>query len=360
MTKFSSALLLVAEAAASGYGGGSESIARYGPTREYGGYQHDRVWGHGHYEPGDIERFDGHHAEIYGADDLAWGPNGFANAHAHNDATHNWDDQGDGYVCHACGGHGCTLCGGYGHEHKGRMFGYHGHNLKMGFGVGHTHAYLGKKPRSSYNRYKHGVGGRYTQRWTNGYVADTDSDTERDTVLPTDGLNTMDTDTETQAQRVQSLVTVLAPMLLSHNCMILQTLTVTNQSSRKKSMMTTTSQSTTSTSQNTMTTRSHTREVLDITLDTKSHTTREPDMLVRPSLEASVTLTREARDSMTNLSTEETNSMLISPEATVPAVDMPIQSERDMLIKWSLVMDLETTPHSMEKFTDTTLASLTM
>lgn len=164
-------MLMAASVKASGYGYNdqSESIARYGPTREYGGYQHDRVWGHGHYEPGDIERFDGHHAEIYGADDLAWGPNGFANAHAHNDATHNWDDQGDAYVCHACGGHGCTLCGGYGHEHKGRMFGYHGHNLKMGFGVGHTHAYLGKKPRSSYNRYKHGVGGRYTQRWTNGY-----------------------------------------------------------------------------------------------------------------------------------------------------------------------------------------------
>ena len=171
MIKFSSALLLVAEVTAGGYGYSdkSESIARYGPTREYGGYQHDRVWGHGHYEPGDIERFDGHHAEIYGADDLAWGPNGFANAHTHNDDIHNWDDQGDAYICHACGGHGCTLCGGYGHEHKGRTFGYHGHNLKMGFGVGHTHAYLGKKPRSSYNRYKHGVGGRYTQRWTNGY-----------------------------------------------------------------------------------------------------------------------------------------------------------------------------------------------
>jgi len=158
-----------AEAGGYGYSDKSESIARYGPTREYGGYQHDRVWGHGHYEPGDIERFDGHHAEIYGADDLAWGPNGFANAHTHSDDIHNWDDQGDGYICHACGGHGCTLCGGYGHEHKGRTFGYHGHNLKMGFGVGHTHAYLGKKPRSSYNRYKHGVGGRYTQRWTNGY-----------------------------------------------------------------------------------------------------------------------------------------------------------------------------------------------
>ena len=170
MRTFSSALMVVAaQASGYGYSDKSESTARYGPTREYGGYQHDRVWGHGHYEPGDIERFDGHHAEIYGADDLAWGPNGFANAHTHSDDIHNWDDQGDGYICHACGGHGCTLCGGYGHEHKGRTFGYHGHNLKMGFGVGHTHAYLGKKPRSSYNRYKHGVGGRYTQRWTNGY-----------------------------------------------------------------------------------------------------------------------------------------------------------------------------------------------
>jgi hypothetical protein len=167
MKTFSATLLVVA-AQASGYGG-SESVARYGPTQEYGGFQHDQAWGHSHYEPGDIERFDGHHAEIYGADDLAWGPNGYANAHAHSDTVHNWDDQGDAYVCHSCGGHGCTLCGGYGHEHKGRSFGFHGHGLKTGFGVGHTHAYLGKKPRSSYNKYGHGIGGRYTQRWSNGY-----------------------------------------------------------------------------------------------------------------------------------------------------------------------------------------------
>ena len=167
MKTFSATLLVVA-AQAGGYDGG-ESIARYGPTKEYGGFQHDQAWGHSHYEPGDIERFDGHYAEIYGADDLAWGPNGYANAHTHSDTVHNWDDQGDAYICHACGGHGCTLCGGYGHEHKGRQFGYHGHGLKTGFGVGHSHAYLGKKPRSSYNKYGHGIGGRYTQRWTNGY-----------------------------------------------------------------------------------------------------------------------------------------------------------------------------------------------
>ena len=140
-----------------------------GPTRNYGDYQHDRVWGHGHYEPGDITRFENHYAEIYGADDLAWGPNGFQNPHTHNDKVHNWDDQGDANTCHACGGHGCTLCGGYGHVHRNAAFGNHGHNLQTGFGVGHNHAYLGDKVRSSYNRYGHGIGGRYTQRWTNGY-----------------------------------------------------------------------------------------------------------------------------------------------------------------------------------------------
>ena len=141
----------------------------FGPTKDYGAYQHDRVWGHGHYEPGDIERFDNHFAEIYGSDDLAWGPNGYHNPHAHSDNHHNWDDQGDAYVCHGCGGHGCTLCGGYGHGHRNAAFGEHGHGLKTGLGVGHSHAYLGDKPRSSYNRYGHGVGGRYTQRWSNGY-----------------------------------------------------------------------------------------------------------------------------------------------------------------------------------------------
>jgi len=131
--------------------------------------QHDHVWNHAHYEPGNIDRFDNHHAEIYGADDLAWGANGYKNPGVQNDTIHNWDDQGDAWVCHACGGHGCDLCGGYGHMHNNAQFGYHGHTLKTGFGVGHNHAYLGKKVRSTYNKYGHGVGGRYTQRWSNGY-----------------------------------------------------------------------------------------------------------------------------------------------------------------------------------------------
>ena len=77
MQTFSVALLAVG-AAASGYGYGDQGErARWGPTKEHGDYQHDRVWGHGHFEPGDIERFDNHYSEIYGADDLAWGPNGF-------------------------------------------------------------------------------------------------------------------------------------------------------------------------------------------------------------------------------------------------------------------------------------------
>jgi len=134
-------------------------------------YLHDHVWGHTHYDPGNVKRFDGHYAEINGSDDLAWGPNGFQNPlpHTNKDNTHNWDDSGDAYTCHSCGGHGCELCGGYGHFHRTAQFGYHGHNLKNGFGVGHWHTYLGPKVRSSYNKYKHGIGGRYTQRWSNGY-----------------------------------------------------------------------------------------------------------------------------------------------------------------------------------------------
>jgi hypothetical protein len=130
---------------------------------------HDQVWGHGHYEPGDAFRFENHYADIYGADDLAWGPNGFANPHTNSDDIHNWDDQGDGFVCHACGGHGCSLCGGYGHKHTNAQWGYHGHTLKKPHGIGHNHAYLGDKVRSTYNKYGHGIGGRYTQRWSNGY-----------------------------------------------------------------------------------------------------------------------------------------------------------------------------------------------
>ena len=168
---FSAALLASAIEASNSYGDYSAQLMRprYGPTKDYGSYKHDQVWGHGHYEPGDVERFDNHFAEIYGADDLAWGPNGYANPHTENDTVHNWDDQGDAFICHGCGGHGCTLCGGYGHEHKNAQFGYHGHGLKTGFGVGHSHAYLGDKVRSSYNKYGHGVGGRYSQRWSNGY-----------------------------------------------------------------------------------------------------------------------------------------------------------------------------------------------
>jgi len=163
------AALLCAGALASGYDDTMTVRARFGPTKENADFQHDRVWGHGHYEPGDIERFDNHYAEIYGADDLAWGPNGYQNPHTHNDDHHNWDDQGDAFVCHGCGGHGCELCAGYGHQHRNAAFGNHGHTLKTGFGNGHSHAYLGDKPRSSYNKYGHGVGGRYSQRWSNGY-----------------------------------------------------------------------------------------------------------------------------------------------------------------------------------------------
>lgn len=134
-------------------------------------FTHNHVWGHTHYDPGNVKRFDGHLAEIEGADDLSWGPNGFQNplTATNKDSIHNWDDSGDAYVCHSCGGHGCEFCGGYGHFHRTAQFGYHGHNLKNGFGVGHWHTYLGPKVRSSYNKYKHGIGGRYTQRWSNGY-----------------------------------------------------------------------------------------------------------------------------------------------------------------------------------------------
>jgi len=167
-------IALIAGANAS-YGGYSQDSYRpYKSQRwtvpiEENLYGHNQVWGHGHYEPGNACRFENHSAEIYGSDDLAWGPNGYANPHTENDTVHNWDDQGDGYICHGCGGHGCGLCGGYGHRHTKASWGYHGHNLKKGFGIGHSHAYLGDKPRSTYNKYGHGIGGRYTQRFSNGY-----------------------------------------------------------------------------------------------------------------------------------------------------------------------------------------------
>jgi len=140
-----------------------------GPTKDHGDFKHDKVWGHGHYEPGSIARFNNFFADIYGADDDAWGVNGFQNPHNHKDNIHNWDDQGDGQICHACGGHGCGLCFGYGHRHANAQFGWHGHTLKKGLGIGHNHDYLGDKVRSTYNRYGHGYGGRYSQRWSNGY-----------------------------------------------------------------------------------------------------------------------------------------------------------------------------------------------
>jgi hypothetical protein len=130
---------------------------------------HNSVWGHAHYEPGNIDRFIGHGADIYGADDLAWGPNGYRTPFPASDNVHNWDDQGDAYICHSCGGHGCGNCGGYGHHHRNSKWGYHGHTLKKGFGTGHWHTYLGDKPRSTYNKYGNGIGGRYSQRWSNGY-----------------------------------------------------------------------------------------------------------------------------------------------------------------------------------------------
>merc|ERR1719499_2546021 len=133
---------------------------------------------------------------------------------------------------------------------------------------------------------------------------DTDSDTERDTDLPTDGLCTMDMDTETQAPRDQFWDMVLVLMLLFHNCMILQTPTVTNQSLRRKYTRRTTL-------------RSHTREVLDITRDTTNQPTKELDILVRPSLEADVTSTRKTRDFVMNPSGEETSSILTLLEAMV-------------------------------------------
>ena len=139
------------------------------PVEEPEWRTNNRAWMSERYEPGDVDRFENHYAEIYGADDVAWGPNGFANPHTHNDRFHNWDDQGDAFTCHACGGHGCYLCGGYGHRHTNAIFGQHGHSLQQGFGIGHHHAYLGDKQRSSYNKYGHGIGGRYTQRWSNGY-----------------------------------------------------------------------------------------------------------------------------------------------------------------------------------------------
>merc|ERR1712037_895487 len=61
-------------------------------------------------------------------------------------------------------------------------------------------------------------------------VVDMVLDMERDTDSPTDGPCIMVMDTDLQAQRDQFWVTVLVPMLLSHNCMILQTLMDTNQS----------------------------------------------------------------------------------------------------------------------------------
>ena len=161
MFKIAAAIALI-EATEARYGsrGGtrpntSQSYETPEPT-----YGHNQVWGHQHYEPGDVDRYENHYADIYGADDLAWGPNGYANPQTTSDDAHNWDDQGDGHVCHACGGHGCGLCGGYGHRHTNAQFGEHGHSLKKAHGIGHGHAYLGDKPRSTYNKYGHGIGGR--------------------------------------------------------------------------------------------------------------------------------------------------------------------------------------------------------
>ena len=164
---FAIALAATGVAAYSPYG--TSSGLQAGVYQGEDDFTHDYAWGHDHYEPGNIKRFDGHFAEIYGADDLAWGANGFQNPIVAKDGVHNWDDQGDAYTCHSCGGHGCSLCGGYGHFHRNKQFGKHGHTLQNGFGVGHWHAYLGPKNRSSYNKYGHGIGGRYTQRWNNGY-----------------------------------------------------------------------------------------------------------------------------------------------------------------------------------------------
>jgi len=166
---FTAACAAIAEAVsveAQNYGSVTREGTYSNPAPSYG---HNQVWGHGHYEPGNIQNFLGYSAEIDGADDLGWGPNGFQNPIVQNDGVHNWDDMGDAYVCHSCGGHGCGLCGGYGHFHRKAQFGQHGHSLKRGFGIGHWHTYLGPKPRSSYNKYGHGIGGRYSQRWSNGY-----------------------------------------------------------------------------------------------------------------------------------------------------------------------------------------------
>ena len=171
MFKIAAAIALI-EATNARYGhprGGTRPITSQSYETPEPTYGHNQVWGHQHYEPGDVDRFENHYADVYGADDLAWGPNGYANPQTTNDDAHNWDDQGDGYVCHACGGHGCGLCGGYGHRHTNAQFGEHGHTLKKAHGIGHGHAYLGDKPRSTYNKYGHGIGGRYSQRWSNGY-----------------------------------------------------------------------------------------------------------------------------------------------------------------------------------------------
>ena len=64
------AALLIAGAEALGY--------NWSPRSDYGG-QHDAMWNHAHYEPGNIGRFDNHYAEIYGVEDGHYGRNGFRN-----------------------------------------------------------------------------------------------------------------------------------------------------------------------------------------------------------------------------------------------------------------------------------------
>jgi hypothetical protein len=99
-----------------------------------------------HTAPGNMDEFLGLKQQYRGKGRKTIAANGYFYPELVDKEEKNWDDQLDGYFCAACGGKGCKVCTGYGHLHTGAKFGYHGHNLKNGFGVGHHHKYLGKKP----------------------------------------------------------------------------------------------------------------------------------------------------------------------------------------------------------------------
>jgi len=91
------------------------------------------------------------------------------------------------------------------------MWGWHGHTLRKGQGIGHGHKYLGPTVRSSYNKYGHGSAADTPRDGLTDMETDMASVQEADTDSPTDGDNITDTEQETHHQRVQSWDTDMAP-----------------------------------------------------------------------------------------------------------------------------------------------------